>query len=212
VVGDVSDRDLGEGAVNQVYSPTALGYGTSNTRSMVVLARTRGRPEEDSAEAIRAAVVGVDEAEIEVTRLEPMRSLLAEVVARPRFNAFMMGWLAVVALALVLSGVYGVLAYTVGRRRRELGLRMALGARPAAVRGLMLREGLVPVAVGMAAGLALLAAFGRFLDAYLYGVELTDPVTLGLTLVLVLVMAAVACYLPARRASAVDPVESLRAE
>ncbi len=211
VVGDVASADLTEDAARTVYSPTARGYGTEYARGGVVLVRTSGDPSA-LAGAVREAVIGVDEAEIEVTEIVTMRSLFSDVVAQPRFYVFILGLLAVVALVLVLSGVYGVLTYMVNRRRPELGLRMALGAHPEAVRTMMLRQGLTPVALGAVGGLALTFYLGRFLTSYLFDVRPSDPLTVGVALTLVFGMAALACYLPARHASAIDPVDALRME
>jgi putative ABC transport system permease protein len=209
VVGDVTGADLAIGPGARVYSPTAhVPWEDARSAEVVVLT---GDPR-GMAEAVRQAVLGVDEAEIEVRRVVAMTDRFSQVRAQPRFYLFMLGSLAAVALVLVLSGVYGVLAYTVNRRRPELGLRMALGAHPAAVRGMMLRQGLIPVALGATVGLALTLYLGQFLTSYLYGVRPADPLTAGVTLALVLGMAALACYLPARRASTVDPVEALRME
>jgi putative ABC transport system permease protein len=209
VVGDVAGADLTIGSGARVYSPTAH-VPEEDARSAEVVVRTPDPPA--MAEAVRQAVLGVDEAEIEVRRVVTMMDRFSQVRARPRFYLFMLGSLAAVALVLVLSGVYGVLAYTVNRRRPELGLRVALGARPLAVRRMMLRQGLVPVALGATVGLALTLYLGRFLASYLYGVRPADPLTAGVTLALVFGMAVLACYLPARRASSIDPVEALRAE
>jgi ABC-type antimicrobial peptide transport system permease subunit len=123
-----------------------------------------------------------------------------------------MGLLATIALALAAVGLYGVLNYSVSRRSRELGIRMALGADRARVRGLVLAEGLVMTCVGIALGLAGSYLAARLLEQMLYDVEPGDPVTaLGVTVVL-LAVATVATLLPAIRATRVDPVEVLRAD
>jgi putative ABC transport system permease protein len=209
VVGDVARGNLTIGPGARVYGPTAH-IPWEDARYAEVVVRT-GDPSA-MAEAVRQAVLGVDEAEIEVRRVATMANRFSQVRAQPRFYVFMLGSLAAVSLVLVLSGVYGVLAYTVNRRRPELGLRMALGAHPESVRRMMLRQGLTPVALGAAVGLGLTLYLGRFLTSYLYGVRPADPLTAGVTLALIFGLAALACYLPARRASAVDPVEALRTE
>jgi ABC-type antimicrobial peptide transport system permease subunit len=122
----------------------------------------------------------------------------------------LLGVFAVVSLVLAAVGIYGTLAFSVNQRRAEIGLRMALGAHGSSVMRMVVREGLAPVAVGVVAGLTGAALLTRVLSALLYGVSSLDPLTfLAEALVLGLV-ALVACYVPARRAVAVDPVTALR--
>nr|MDQ3310373.1 FtsX-like permease family protein [Gemmatimonadota bacterium] len=141
-----------------------------------------------------------------------MREVVAASVAPQRFNAVLMGAFAALALVLTAVGIYGVISYSVRHRTREIGVRMALGARQGEVLGMVLRQGMLLVLAG--AGIGLLAAFAltRFLASMLYGVGTTDPLTfLAVTLLLVAV-SLLACYLPARRATRVDPMSALRAE
>jgi putative ABC transport system permease protein len=129
-----------------------------------------------------------------------------------RLNVALYGGLAALALALAALGIYGVMAYTVTQRTPEIGLRVALGAKPAQVRLLILREGLTLAAVGLALGLAGAYALGRAMQSTLYG---TDALSLPVLFIVGLVLlgaALVACYVPARRASAVDPMIVLRQE
>lgn len=207
VVGDVTTSNLRQGSMASVYEPITKGGGRSST----LLVRT-SVDLESVAQAVREAAIAVDPAELEVTSVTSMDDLFSDAVAQPRFNAFLLGLLAGVALVLVLAGVYGVLAFAVRRRTLEFGLRMALGARPRELLGVVLRRGMAPVALGAAVGLALTFYIGRFLTSYLYDVRPADPLTVGATLALVFGMAALACYLPARRASAIDPVDALRME
>jgi ABC-type antimicrobial peptide transport system permease subunit len=109
-------------------------------------------------------------------------------------------------------GLYGVIAYVVSLRTRELGLRMALGADPSAVLGLVLRDGVTLATIGIVAGLAVFAVVGRFLRGLLFGVASSDPVTLIGVVAIVVLVAAVASWLPAWRASRIDPLEALRVE
>jgi ABC-type antimicrobial peptide transport system permease subunit len=119
---------------------------------------------------------------------------------------------AAIAVALSVIGVYGVLAYLVGQRRREIGLRLAVGASPADVVWLFVREGTVLTLVGLGVGLAGALAAGRWMSALLFGVTPADPVTLAIAFCALAGAAACATYLPARRAADVDPCDALRAE
>ena len=133
-------------------------------------------------------------------------------MASQRFNAGLFGGFAALAMILAAIGIYGVLAYSVNQRTREIGLRMALGAERSDVLRLILRQGMTLAVEGMALGLAGALALTRVLRSLLFGVSATDPFTfVGITLLLTAV-AFLACYWPARRAARVDPMEALRYE
>jgi ABC-type antimicrobial peptide transport system permease subunit len=119
---------------------------------------------------------------------------------------------AAVTLLLGAIGLYGVMAYAVTLRTRELGVRIALGAQPRAVASMMTRQGIGLTALGIGVGFALFALVARFIQSFLYGVAPSDPVTLGAAAAMLIGVAALASWVPARRASRVDPVEALRAE
>ena len=125
-------------------------------------------------------------------------------------SASIAGVLGVLSLILACVGIYGVAAYNVSQRRREVGVRMALGARPRAILSMVLRQNLRAVAFGAGIGIASAAAFGRLLTSLLYGVEPSDPVALGATIAILLGMAVLATMGPARRAAQVDPAITLR--
>jgi putative ABC transport system permease protein len=129
-----------------------------------------------------------------------------------RFALCLVALFALVALALATFGMYGVISYSVNRRMSEFGLRMALGARPCDLQRMIVGQGLALAALGAAIGLAAAIAFGRLLSSLLYGVRATDPLTLSAVALLAIVTAAVACALPARRATGADPLRSLRSE
>ena len=118
----------------------------------------------------------------------------------------------IVALSIAVIGIYGVIAYGVAQRRKEIGIRVALGARPASVAGMVVRQGMALAAVGIAAGLALAFMLTRFLSRFLFSVTATDPITLGGVAALLAAAALAASYIPARRATRTDPVEVLRAD
>jgi hypothetical protein len=134
----------------------------------------------------------------------------AEVAAGPRFNLSLLGAFAAIALVLAVTGVYAMLAFTVSSRRREIAVRLALGAGGPRIGRFVLRNGLGLAAVGVAAGSALAFGATRVLSNLLYGVEPTDPLTFAAAAAGLLSVAALACYLPARQASRLDPIEILR--
>jgi len=161
--------------------------------------------------AVRQAIRAVDPA-VSIERIEPLADQLAASMAQPRFATAVVVSFAVVALALASVGLYGVLAYTVSQRRRELGVRATLGASRARLVGLVLREGLVVAVVGVGVGLAGSAALTRLMQSQLFGVTPLDlPSFAGAGLVL-LVVAVLACAIPAGRAAAIEPAEALRCE
>jgi ABC-type antimicrobial peptide transport system permease subunit len=129
-----------------------------------------------------------------------------------RFNMALLAFFAIAALLLTMMGIYGVVAFLVGRRRREIGIRMALGAQSRDVLRLVLQQGMRPVAFGVAVGLAGSLAASRLVASQLYGISSADPLTLASIIALLLVTALLACWLPARRAARVDPIEALRCE
>jgi ABC-type antimicrobial peptide transport system permease subunit len=141
-----------------------------------------------------------------------MRGVFAASMARLSFTILILGAAAVVALILGGIGLYGVMAYAVTLRTRELGVRIALGAQPRAVAAMMTRQGLVLTAFGVVAGLGLFALVARFLRSFLFGIAPSDPLTLASASLMLVAIAALATWIPARRASRVDPAEALRAE
>ena len=141
-----------------------------------------------------------------------MEARLASSVAQPRFYALVLGVFAASALALAMVGIYGVLAYTVSQRRREIGVRMALGADSGRIRNLVVRQGALLVGMGVALGLAGALVTTRALESLLFGVTPLDVPTLIAVPVLLITVAIAACYLPARCASRVAPMDALRCE
>jgi putative ABC transport system permease protein len=143
---------------------------------------------------------------------QTMSRVVAQASARTRFTMLLLGTAASVALLLGGVGIYGVMAYGVSLRRREIGVRMALGARPADVSQMISRQGVLLAAVGVGIGLAVAIGVTRFMRGLLYDVSATDPLTLAGTCVLLLLVAVFASWLPARRAASVDPAVALRSD
>ena len=144
--------------------------------------------------------------------LRTMRDRMSASRTTPRFHTMLIGAFALIALLLASAGLYGSLSHAVGRRQREIGVRMALGAQRSGVLRLVLRQGMTVALIGLGFGLVGTFWSTRVLSGFLYGVEPNDPLTLiGVTAVLVLVSVA-ACLIPARRATTVDPVQVLKAE
>jgi ABC-type antimicrobial peptide transport system permease subunit len=136
--------------------------------------------------------------------------LVSRTLVNRRFSLFLLGGFALVALALASAGVYGVMSFSTSQRTREFGVRMALGARRRDILALVLREGLTLAGAGVFVGVAVALPLARLLRALLFGIGTADPVTFLAVSVVLFVVAAAACYLPANRALAIDPVQSLR--
>jgi putative ABC transport system permease protein len=187
-----------------------LSYRQSEERLNHLVVRTAGDPRA-LAPAVRQAVRSVDPA-LAVDDVTTMEALVAQHLGGTRFRMQLLAAFAGFALFLTALGTYGVMAFVVGQRTREIGLRVALGARAAHVLGLVLRQGLVPVALGLLAGLAATLALGRTVQGLLYGVVGHDARAAAGAAALLLAAALAACALPARRALRVDPAVALRDE
>jgi putative ABC transport system permease protein len=152
------------------------------------------------------------DAQLPVAKIMTMDQGLRDSIAQPRFRAMLLGLFAALALVLGAIGLYSVMAYSVTQRTNEIGIRMALGANSGDVMKMIIREGSSIVVLGLAVGLA--GAFGltRLLASLLFGVGVSDPLTFAGVSILLAIVAMLACYLPARRATKVDPMIALRAE
>jgi len=165
----------------------------------------------DVAASVRAAVRAVDGSQ-PIANVMPLRQQLTDVLIGERFSAVLMGALAAMGLLLAALGLYGVIAYSVGQRTGEIGLRMALGARPRDILGLVIGEGAWMVGAGLALGAAGGWALTRLLEANLYGISSADPATFVSVAVVLCSVALLACFVPARRASRIEPMAALRCE
>jgi putative ABC transport system permease protein len=190
----------------EIYLP----YAQHPVDTLAMVARTRGEPLA-LAPALRHDLAAVDR-ELPLAGLRTMDARIGASVAERRFTMLLLAAFAGVALVLAAIGLYGVLAYLVGRRTQEIGVRLAIGASPPAVVRLVLREGAALAAVGLGCGLGVALAASRALQSLLFGVTTSDPVTFVLTGVVLAAVALSASYGPARRASRIDPIEALRSE
>ena len=205
VVGDVRAAALDREPTPAIYVP----HIRNRVRAMTLVIRTAREPETIAA-AVRAEVWNRDTA-VPVT-VRTMRDIVSASVAPRRFQMVIVLLFATLALGLALVGVYGVTSYAVGRQTKEIGLRIALGAqRPVLLRS-VLAQGLRPVAAGLFLGLPAAVAAASAMRSLLFGIGPLDPVALCVTTAALLVTAAIACYVPARRAARVDAVVALRAE
>src|SRR5262252_1796534 len=206
VVRDVSLNQLNEETQPEAYYPQA--QGPARTMSLVV--RTAAEPMA-LAVAVRREAQALDNA-APVFGVSTVEQTLGQTVAQPRFNLILLGLFAVVALLLASVGIYGVLANAVRLRTHEMGVRLALGASPGAVFRLVIRQGMGLAGVGIGIGLSGASALTRYLESLLYEVKPTDHPTFGGVALLLLGVSLLACWLPARRATKVDPMVALRTE
>ncbi|HEV2860568.1 MAG TPA: ABC transporter permease [Pyrinomonadaceae bacterium] len=206
VVGDVRNFGLESEAKPEVYVP----HRQSPQSRMRLVLRTDGDPL-SLVPAVRSAVRSLD-AELPFSQVATMEELLARSVAQRRLSTLLLGVFAGTALLLAAIGIYGVMAYSVTQRTREIGIRMALGARRGDVVRMVLRQGMALALAGVACGLGGGLVAARLMRGLLYGVSAVDPLTfVGMAGVLTCV-ALLACYVPARRATKIDPLVALRAE
>jgi putative ABC transport system permease protein len=212
VVSDVRTGGLGSEPGPQVYLPLAQAVTDIRgvTRAVSVALKTDVDPASLGG-AVRRAIWALDP-KLAVANLETMDTVVAASLGPQRLQASLLGAFAGLALVLAAIGLYGLLAHLVGLRRRELGIRLALGARPGQLLGLVLRQGLALTALGVAAGAVVAAAAGRVLAGLVHGVGSWDPTCLAATAVTLLLTAAAAGYVPARRAARLDPAVTIREE
>ena len=209
VVGVVADERF-FGWDSDLYPATYFPYGVSPVKGMAFVVRTKTDPLSVSS-AVRQAIWSIDK-DLPFTEVQTMEQRLSQSFAGRRFHMILLGVFAGLALVLSLVGIYGVMSYAVAQRTREIGVRMALGAERLHVLRLVLGHGLVLTLIGVGLGLAGAFALTRFLASLLYGVGATDPVTFAIVPLLLIVVAILACYLPAQRATKVDPLVALRYE
>ncbi|HEX3155862.1 MAG TPA: ABC transporter permease [Candidatus Angelobacter sp.] len=206
VVGDVRFIGLNDASVDQVYLPQMQNPATlmglvvrSNSLSATIVDAVRGKLKEINPELSFSNILSMD-------------SMLSKSVAQPRLTTEFVSVFAALALLLAALGTYGVLAYSVTRRTREMGVRMALGAGKSAILKLVVGQGMRLVGVGIVVGIAGAFLFTRLIQSLLFGTKAADPATFIAVAVLLIIVGLGACYVPARRAARVDPVFALRSE
>jgi predicted permease len=192
--------------VNILYSP----YWARPPLEMTLVARAAGDPR-SIAGAMRAAVHRAD-ADVPLKDMRTMTEVFQQSVAERRFQVLLAGAFAATALLLASLGIYGVVSYSVTRRTNEMGIRMALGAQSYNIYGMVLRQAMTPVVLGLAAGLGAALAAGRVLASLLYEVSPRDPFTIAAVALLLAAVGLAACVLPALRATRLDPLTALRCE
>jgi putative ABC transport system permease protein len=215
VVQNVSEDALNQEPPVTVYWPVRVegffGQAQFAFSAVAYVVRSERAGTESLLADIRQAIWSVN-ANLPVFLVRTIASLYAESLARTTLTLMLLGISGAMALVLGVVGIYGVIAYVVSQRAREISIRVALGAQPTDVKQMFVRQGLVLATIGAAAGLAAAVALTRSIASLLYGIGPLDLPTYGVGLGLILAAAMLASYLPARRAASIDPVEALKAE
>jgi predicted permease len=212
IVGDVKQGGLDQetGTELYFYAPQAASlYGFGSAQMNVVL-RTSAAPASLTA-AARRTVWAIDSA-LPLASVQTMETAIYGSMARPRFLTVLLGVFGAIALSLAAVGTYGVMSYFVAERRREMGIRMALGAEAGSVMSLVLRQGLGVALIGLALGTLGALGLNRFMESLLFGVSSMDPLTFAAVPAVLAAVAVAACAIPARRATRVDPMVVLKAD
>ncbi len=205
VVGNVSFMGIGSDDLTAVYRPHSQ---FAPSRAYVIVRAHAGLP---SAAVVREKIFELDRG-LALSRFDTFEKRLSDSVARPRYWATLVAVFAVVGVVLAGIGVFGVLSYFVTRQMKEIGVRVALGADPRSVRNLVVRRGMVQALRGLAVGVAVALGLGKSIDSLLYEVTANDPATLGVVSITLALIALAACYVPAHRATQVDPTAVLSQE
>jgi len=204
-------KDLPHRAIDSAPEPDwYLSRPLGPQRNQILFVRTTANPA-DLAAPIRSAVAGIDRNQ-PVANIKTLSEVVAATVAPRKFNMMLFTLFAALALLLAALGIYGVMAYSVAERTHEVGIRMALGAQKSDVLGLIIRKGMAITLIGVGAGLAIAFGLTRLMATLLFGVTPTDAMTFVAVSAFVMVVALVACYVPARRATKIDPLAALRYE
>jgi putative ABC transport system permease protein len=204
-------KDLPHRAIDSLPQPDwYLSRPPGPQRNQILFVRTAGNPS-DLAAPIRAIVASIDRNQ-PVANIKTLSDVVAATLAPRKFNMLLFALFAVLALLLATLGIYGVMAYSVAQRTHEVGIRMALGAQKSDVLGLIIKNGMMLTIMGVAIGLAIALALTRLMTTLLFGVAPTDLITFAAASAFLILVALLACYIPARRATKVDPLVALRYE
>jgi len=206
VVGNYRETDIAEEPRRELFT----SYSQTTIAGNTLVVRSTGSTA-DALNAVRSAIGAVDP-DVAFYNVRTMSQQVADSVAQPRMRSGLLAVFSIVALILASLGIYGLIACSVAERKKEIGIRIALGARPSEVRRMVLAQGLKLTAIGLALGLAGAAAATRLIGGFLFGVRASDPLTYAATCAVFLAIAILASYLPARRAVRVDPIVALREE
>jgi putative ABC transport system permease protein len=179
-----------------------------NIRRMTLILRTEGDPS-NFVGSVRREVNSLDP-DLALANIRTMDQLMSQSLGQSRYSGLLLGIFAIVALALAAVGIYGVIAYAVSQRTREIGIRIALGARKRHIFRLVVGHGMILSMIGVAIGVAASLMLTRYLSSLLYDVSSTDPVTFTSVVLILITVALLACSIPARRATRVDPMNALR--
>jgi putative ABC transport system permease protein len=209
VIGIVSDLKL-NGVDRDTPMQAYLPIVHEPARSVAIVARTRNNPLALGS-TLEHAIRSID-GELPVFGVRSMDQLLGNAIAQQRLTMALLAGFAVLALTLAAVGIYGVMSYAVAQRTHEIGIRMAMGASPGHVLNMIVGQGMMLTAVGTSIGLAGAFALTRLMSGLLFGVSATDPLTFVMLTLLLAIVALLACYMPARRATRVDPLVALRYE
>lgn len=210
VVDDVKNSGLDRSAGTELYLPYRQPAGQGNS-DMYVVMRAQGGDPRSLAGAVREQMNELD-ASLPLADVRLMDDVLSRAQARPRFLTLLLSLFSMVALAIATVGIYGVISYSVARRTKEFGLRMVLGAQTIDVLGMVMKQSAVIITIGVAFGLLLALFFTRLMASLLFGVTPTDLATYASVTAVLFAVAVAACYIPARRATKVDPIRTLRYE
>lgn len=208
IVGVAPDLKYSGSLYSEAEDAIYVPYQQFPPGGMYLFVRTQSEPEAVVGD-VRNVVRGID-SDVPVAKIRSMKEVLAESVAQPRFYAMLLGIFAAIALILASIGLYGVISYAVAQRTQELGVRMALGANTGNIIKLVVMHGLRLAVIGVAIGLFLAFGVTRVFASLLYGINATDPLTFVIMPVLLILITLLACFVPARRATRVNPVTALR--
>jgi len=206
VVGTTVIGQIGEDPQPVAYFPMRQQYSPIAT----LIVRTTGNPEALLG-VVRTQVQQIDK-NLAFSNAQTVQQILGQGLWAARMGAALLGLFGALALVLASVGIYGVLAYSVTQRTSEIGLRMALGAQPRQVLGLVLRQGMLLALIGAGVGILVALPLARMAGGLLYGVSATDPLTYASITLLLMGVAVLACYVPARRATRIDPLVALRVD